>query len=177
MAETMLNEELGELDQVFRPAKRRKQYRRRNDEDDEHTPSVPETSTPQLSTDLYLEKSELPRDDLPEVQASSASLEDISRSELLRQRKLLQRRRGGIEFTNRDESGEKQMIFVERSGRPTEQDEIADEIEKVVNRFAPQTGQIADVNKHMYVILSSAFLAYLIQRLISKDGIHRFRTG
>ena len=157
MAEALITEELGGLDQAFRPAKRRKQYRRRNDEDEQHNPSVPEISTPQPLVASEPENFDVPQDSLLEGRASPALLEDVSLSELLRQRKLLQRRKGGIEFTNKGESDEKQMILVESNGRPTEQDEIASEIEKVVNRFAPQTGQVADVDKHMYDFLFLPF--------------------
>ena len=150
MAQAVVIKEVTDAEQVFRPTKRRKRYRRRNDDDDEHTPSGPELGLPQAS--------ELPQPgningyapDLLDHEGSPVVLGDGSLAELLRQRRLLQRRKGGVEFTNKGKPSAQQISSAGRSGRPTEQDEVAREIEKVVNRFAPQTGQIADVDKHMY---------------------------
>ena len=150
MAQALVTEDMADAEQVFRAAKRRKHYRRRNDGDEERVPSGPELGLPQPSEAPQLGSSNGDTPNLFDHQASLVVLEDISLAELLRQRRLLQRRKGGIEFTNRGEPGEQQMALVESRGKPTEQDELVHEIEKVVNRFAPQTGQVADVDKHMY---------------------------
>lgn len=69
-------------------------------------------------------------------------------AQILRQRKAAQRRRGGIEFTNADNS----RISAAAPGNGDaliEKDDTVQEIKTVVDRFAPQTGQVADVDKHM----------------------------
>ena len=177
MAQALITEEMSGTEQVFRPAKRRKQYRRRNDKDVEHVPLAPERDLPQSSEVPQPNDSLDNAPSLLDRQASPVIIEELSLTELLRQRRILQRRKGGIEFTNRGEPSEQQETLVESIDGPSEQDEIANEIEKVVNRFAPQTGQIADVDKHMYDGQVGFLLSCLIQRLISKDGIYRFRTG
>ena len=70
---------------------------------------------------------------------------------VLRQRKV-QRRRCGIEFTNFPVTTSRNDLHTLLSNNMSrEKDDVVADIEAVVNRFAPQTGQVADVDKHMYV--------------------------
>lgn len=69
-------------------------------------------------------------------------------AQILRQHKAAQRRRGGIEFTNSSNT-RLASSAAEPSDALIEKDDTIQEIKTVVDRFAPQTGQVADVNKHM----------------------------
>lgn len=143
-------------DLVSRPAKRRKFYRQRNDSDNNfaangvpplplggitaETPSTLEELVEQArnSTDTVHEDEDDPEPQLPVA-------------EILRRRRAARNRRGGIEFSN---VGHGTKLSSELA-QPTDvlalvdkDDTIAD-VKTVVNRFAPQTGQVADVDKHM----------------------------
>lgn len=69
-------------------------------------------------------------------------------AQILRQRKAAQRRRGGMEFTNASNTTIS-AAAPENSDALIEKDDTVQEIRTVVDRFAPQTGQVADVDKHM----------------------------
>lgn len=130
----------------FRPAKRRKVYRKR---DDEPTDEAPRESTtvpsPQAQTldDLILSAS------TPTTEASSSN----PIADLIRQRKSLQRKRHGIEFsTQRPTASSPQNIVVDEENAPRE--EKLRDWDSVSSRFAPQTGQAVSVDdKHMFVAL------------------------
>ena len=126
--------EVSSIEPLFRPLKRRKFYRKRANEDDIETTG--DGSTPTLPSSEPSQENE--------GDTSESAKLDIA--EILRLRKL-RYRRSGIEFTVARPPG---------SGSGTPQpsaDEDAEmtpeEVKKVVNRFAPQTGQVMDVNKHM----------------------------
>ena len=121
---------------VFRPNKKRKIYRRRaEDEDEEAAPPTTTTSPPAQSLD--------------ELIASSAKYAEeegtpLSMAEILRLRKS-RKPKAGVEFKAtgnlaRDDEGALVMP-AEVMGRT--------EAAGPVKRFAPQTGAVADVNKHM----------------------------
>ena len=77
--------------------------------------------------------------------------EDATRlpaAQILRKHKAAQRRRGGIEFSNSSHT-RINSAAPETSDALTEKDDTPQEIKTVVDRFAPQTGQVADVDKHM----------------------------
>ena len=74
--------------------------------------------------------------------------EETSRpmAEILRLRRNARGRRGGIEFVDGDTQAARTADAIEAVvGREGTSGEIA----AIVNRFAPQTGQVADVNQHM----------------------------
>ena len=74
----------------------------------------------------------------------------LSIQDVLRQRKALPRRRAGIEFTtDTTETPNNSRSLREQLGRE-EHDAAASEIERLIARFAPQTGHVAEANdKHM----------------------------
>lgn len=84
-----------------------------------------------------------------ESQDQKSEEESLPVAEILRQRKAALRRTGGIEFTNSHASA---------SNRPqtsdaliVKEDDTPADIKSVIERFAPQTGQVSDVaDKHMY---------------------------
>ena len=140
-------------DKAFRPAKRRKFYRSRHNEDDGGTTLISPPQQPEPTVSLTLDEliinhggtaagSEVEEDDEP-----------LSVAELLRLRKAAQRKRGGVEFSNSNGSGQNLPKSSQTNDLPLENDDAIANLEKVVNRFAPQTGQVANVDKHMYVFM------------------------
>ena len=132
------------------PSKRRKFYRKRETLEEEIVDDniISANATPVTSEPLTIE----------ELISHHANQSDISRqheestlpttAEILRQRKAAQRKRLGIEFTNAD-NARASIIVPESSNALAEKNDITPVIKTVVDRFAPQTGQVADVDKHM----------------------------
>ena len=88
--------------------------------------------------------------DIPAPQEQSEEERQLSITDILRQRKAAQRRKGGIEFTNLNTSNtttpQPSDALIEKD------DDIPADIKSVIERFAPQTGQITETtDKHMYV--------------------------
>lgn len=145
-------------DTSARPFKRPKFHRRRPASgEDDTTP----TSQPSRNTDVEL----LTLDELVSQNANSAvpineDAEDVELpvAEILRRRKAALRRRGGIEFTNTTASAGLQLSPPPGSDAILENEDDLDKILTVVDRFAPQTGQVADVDKHMWAALSYFFV-------------------
>ncbi len=138
----------------FRPAKRRRFYRKRTDtEDDEASDNLlPQTApTPELQTveELISQNGN--------IRESDNQIEDeapLSVADLIRQRKAIQRRRGGIEFTNFTSS----VTANPDNALVVKEDDTPADVKSVIERFAPQTGQISDTtDKHMYVLPSRSF--------------------
>ena len=134
---------------LFRPAKRRKFYRKRNDSEDEDRPKAADSSVlppePMTVDELIAREG-----DIPAPQEQSEEDRRLSIADILRQRKAAQRRKGGIEFTNLNTSNtttpQPSDALIEK------EDEIPADIKSVIERFAPQTGQITETtDKHMYV--------------------------
>ena len=131
---------------MFRSAKRRKFYRKRTDDDDgssdEHTarPDQPAALRPGSH---------------PAQDASSATdnveSTKLSVAEIMRLRRQGRGRRGGIEFTPAADQTHQTAgpHSSQAPGTIISKDESPEELAAVANRFAPQTGQVADVNKHM----------------------------
>lgn len=150
---------------IFRPAKRRKFYRKRNDAEDNEAsdaPLPPPVASPELQT----------VDELISQNNGMCGVQDrmededepLSVAEILRQRKAVQRRRGGIEFSNLNASTstpEPSDALVER------ENDVPPDIDSVVSRFAPQTGQVSETvnDKHMYVLLVHLSPQCMMQRL------------
>lgn len=132
----------------FRPAKRRRFYRKRNDTNDDEpsdASALPAVAVPELQTvdELLSQNGHTAKPPTPSVE------DPLSVADLIRQRKAIQRRRGGIEFTNMN-SGSSTSDLPEPSGTLVEKDDSAD-IRSVIGRFAPQTGQVSETtDKHMY---------------------------
>ena len=140
---------------LFRSSKRRKVYRQRqaqNDEDDQVTQTLESQPLALRGTEEAPEQTSIQTSNLALEHQSPDGL-NLSFQEVLRQRKAAQRRRGGIEFTNHhDEIGETsnptQMLVTKTEDG---HDETTADIERLVSRFAPQTGHAAETaDKHMY---------------------------
>ena len=152
-------------DQIFRPAKRRKIYRKRRDEDDSESNTTKQLHQPESTAPLTLDELIITHGEAtlkPEVQQGNDTL---SATGLLRLRKAGQRKRGGVEFSNSNSIGQNISLSSQIKDLHPENDDAITSIEKVVNRFAPQTGLVADVDKHMYVSLPFLWLVVWIQRL------------
>ena len=143
--------------QSFRPAKRRRFYRKRTETDDEDASDAPPTLaavTPELQTvDELISHNGLGKNVFPHPDDETAP----SIADLVRQRKAIQRRRGGIEFTNLNPSlAASNGLSLEEALVVREDDTPAD-IKSVIERFAPQTGQITETtDKHMYALPSQS---------------------
>ena len=86
--------------------------------------------------------------------------EPLSVAEILRQRKAALRRKGGIEFSNT--SSYASTTAQTSDSLINNEDATPADIRSVIERFAPQTGQVSDVaDKHMYafpLLVSYSFL-------------------
>ncbi len=129
-----------------RPSKRRKFYRKRGEEDppvieDEHKPDAVATDNVDALTldELISHHGSLHGPDAADQRLSLSAAEIISR-------RKAQRRRLGIEFNNLS-SGLTSSAPPERSA-VVEHDDTP-QMKTINDRFAPQRGQVADVDKHM----------------------------
>jgi hypothetical protein len=137
----------------FRAAKRRKCYRKRADHpsDDEPSSSVAHdssTNTRSLTDPPVVQTLE---DMIASASTSSVPEARSTLSDLLRQRKLLQRKRHGIDYsTTRSKSGQVEAASTELVRHNEEEDEL---LEQINSRFAAQTGTgvVAVEDKHMFV--------------------------
>lgn len=136
----------------IRPFKRRKFYRKRGDGDE--TPTINDINSEtnknnDIARPLTIEGPIFHHGNYQHV--VEQGLEKDSRlpaAQILRQRKAAQRRRGGIEFTNTSNT-RISAAAPQDNDALIEKDDTTQEIKTVVDRFAPQTGQVADVDKHM----------------------------
>lgn len=136
---------------LSRPAKRRKFYRKRNDSDDEIPPKAADSFAPPpepMTVDELIAR----EGDIPAPSEEAEEDRQLSIADILRQRKAAQRRKGGIEFTNLNNS-------YATTPQPSDalvpkEDEIPADIKSIIERFAPQTGHITETttDKHMYVL-------------------------
>ncbi|KAL8634951.1 MAG: hypothetical protein Q9228_007510 [Teloschistes exilis] len=132
-------------DESFRPFKRRKFFRKRL----ESGSDAEEDSTTKGSVQID-STSEQPLPPSVDGREQTDVEAQVSVAELLRRRRAAQKRRAGIEFSNSTPVGDSSGTIVPVAG-----DEILDNEENlnkiltVVDRFAPQTGQVADVDKHI----------------------------
>lgn len=132
------------IDESFRPFKRRKFIRKRvgsssDAEEDANTKGRDDTERPVPPSVDGKEQTDVET--------------HLSVVELLRRRRAAQKRRAGIEFSNATpvgESSSSSLILPKAGDDILDNDESLDKILTVVDRFAPQTGQVADVDKHMY---------------------------
>ncbi|KAL8719393.1 MAG: hypothetical protein Q9225_003598 [Loekoesia sp. 1 TL-2023] len=152
MDNDMLHEERL-VDEVSRPFKRRKFYRKRvNYSDDEEAGSAEPSSSNKIPY--------IPTTKSPQVPSASQSDDDgmthdgvqLPVSEILRRRRLAQKRRAGIEFSNATPVPEGGNVEVRPGDEVLDNEDSFGKILTVVDRFAPQTGQVADVDKHMYAL-------------------------
>ena len=141
---------------LFRPAKRRRFYRKRIDTEDDKAsdgPSPQPTAISQLQTvdELISQNGNGQSLDAHEEEDNQPSIAD-----LIRQRKAIQRRRGGIEFTNLNPSLLSSDTATPIGAVVLREDETAADMKSVIERFTPQTGQVTETtDKHMYVLPST----------------------
>lgn len=135
------------------PFKKRKFHRKRTGSEDEMPDNArisdsqsPPPPTESLTLDeLISRNSEASLIQIQEQQSAPLSL-----AELLRQRKALQRRRGGIGFTNTSTNSSSALPTAQIKHLDPEEQNPPTAFVTVADRFAPQTGQVADVDQHMY---------------------------
>ncbi|KAH7364357.1 hepatocellular carcinoma-associated antigen 59-domain-containing protein [Rhexocercosporidium sp. MPI-PUGE-AT-0058] len=145
---------------LFRPSKKRKIYRQRAATDDEPAPlsslSPPTQAVPTSPLPTAQSLDEListASASSPQNDDTSTPSEAVSMAEILRLRKK-NKSRGGVEFkasghVARDEEGE--LIL-----RPEDEEGVdAPEVSGVPRKFAPQTGTVGDVNRHMMAYIDS----------------------
>lgn len=141
---------MADLNEGFRPAKRRKSYRRRHDDYEGDKQSGPELSPERLTTvPLSIDELVHSHGAASEDTEMPAEGEALPISEILRLRRATQRRRGGIEFTNAGNTSKEVAPVSQTNNALLENDDAVADVDTPVNRFAPQTGQVADVDKHM----------------------------
>lgn len=141
--------------ELFRPIKRRKFVRRKADpeadEDESTKDAIAPVAAPEPATiDELISQG---GDSIPSIPTIPQEVK-LSVQDLIRQRKVAQRRKAGIEFSNHHAASPapqnaQQLITKEEV---EEEEEVPEDIKSVVSRFAPQTGQVTDdTDKHMYV--------------------------
>jgi hypothetical protein len=143
---------------LFRPTKKRKIYRQRHD-DPEPQLSSPNPSTspappqpnPQSIDELIASSASLPTTADEDLESTQVSI-----SEILRLRQKNKNKRSGVEFRAsghiaRDQDGELVIRHAATAtggeGEPVPPDGGGGG--GVIRKFAPQTGTVGDVNKHM----------------------------
>ncbi|KAL8833843.1 MAG: hypothetical protein Q9170_004065 [Blastenia crenularia] len=145
------------LDSSPRPFKRRKFYRKRVERPDgdgasslapQPNPFVPHRDTTESPLAPLISRSE----DEEEGEDDAAQLSVI---EIFRQRRLAQRRRAGIEFTTSTSVPSSHAFQTRPIDEVLDNEDSFGKILNVVDRFAPQTGQVADVDKHMMAYIDS----------------------
>jgi hypothetical protein len=145
---------------LFRPSKKRKIYRQRPTtslDDDESLPEpnappspAPAQTNPQSVDELIASTSaKLPSGSAAEEEGLEGT--PVSIAEILRLRKK-SKKIGGVEFRAeghiaRDEDGALVIQHVPGEGEAQSTGEEHDST--VIRKFAPQTGTVGDVNKHM----------------------------
>lgn len=139
---------------LFRPSKRRKVYRQRAADDDGETttgsptrvtqPSPAAASNPQSLDELIASASSANIDGEEDVEAVPVSM-----AEILRLRKM-KKRTGGVEF-RADTQSHVPKVLEQALVEHTEASEEAGGLvgNGVPRKFAPQTGAVGDVNRHM----------------------------
>ena len=146
MQSNQLSQGENDSSELFRPSKRRKFYRKRTNVEDESS-SIPSSPPPPPS--MTVDELISHHAHLTDTQHLKTDEEPLSVAEILRQRKAALRRKGGIEFTN-SRSSTSTTPQTSDALVVKEDDTLAD-IRSVIERFAPQTGQVCDVaDKHMY---------------------------
>ncbi|KAL8685457.1 MAG: hypothetical protein Q9218_007748 [Villophora microphyllina] len=138
------------VDDSFRPFKRRKFLRKRVESPSDNGENrIPESIVLNDDTPDRLFPPRTDREEQTHVEAP------ITVTELLRRRKAVQKRRLGIEFSNAAPAGESSALVPRAGDEILDNEDSLEKILSVVDRFAPQTGQVADVDKHMMAYIDS----------------------
>ncbi|KAL8845572.1 MAG: hypothetical protein Q9176_000208 [Flavoplaca citrina] len=148
-------------DNLARPFKRRKFHRKRPDSPQSDHAPLAETlcssnSTPDLPS---IDNTPCEPPPPPSLEAlddeNGDNCSSLSVAEILRRRRTAQRKRAGIEFTNATAVPESGAAETVDGNGLLDKEASLDKILSVVDRFAPQTGQVADVDKHMMAYIDS----------------------
>jgi hypothetical protein len=147
---------------LFRPTKKRKIYRQRHDDTtppetqlSSPNPSIspaPAQPNPQSIDELIASSATLPTTADEEAESTQVSI-----SEILRLRQRNKNKRSGVEFRAsghiaRDQDGELVIRHATATATGGEGEPVPLEGGgggAVIRKFAPQTGTVGDVNKHM----------------------------
>ena len=135
------------------PFKKRKFYRKRTGYDGETSDNatVVESQSPPPPTELLTLDEMISRNsEASLLRIEEQQIAPLSVAELLRQRKALQRRRGGIGFANTGTTTSTTLPPAQTKHLESEEQNSLSKLVTVADRFAPQTGQVADVDQHMY---------------------------
>ena len=133
---------------LFRASRRRKVLRRRLNDDND----VPLVNSQNQSRPLTTSSSTAASSHPPLEIAAPVEPEEhiLPMAEILRRRKLAKARRAGIEFSNSSQNTRSNSTPPRPSDALVSMDDGRFALEAAVNRFAPQTGKVADVlDKHM----------------------------
>lgn len=136
--------------ELFRPSKRRKFYRKRDAIEDDDG-SIPAARAPLLPPEpMSVDELIAQNANIQHPHAEALEEPHFSVAEILRQRKAAQRRRGGgIEFTNLSTTSGP-LTPQPHDGLMEKEDDTPADIKSVIERFAPQTGQVTEeTDKHM----------------------------
>ncbi|KAL8705506.1 MAG: hypothetical protein Q9201_001381 [Fulgogasparrea decipioides] len=141
-------------DEVSRPFKRRRFYRKRADDDEIVTVGSPSDRSSVIRPSDGKE-SLIQTSHLSDGEEQTDGHYQLPVAEILRRRRAAQKRRAGIEFTNATPVVESNTISPRPGDEVLDNGDSLDKILTVVDRFAPQTGQVADVDKHMIAYIDS----------------------
>ncbi|KAK2628073.1 hypothetical protein QTJ16_002719 [Diplocarpon rosae] len=136
---------------LFRPSKKRKIYRQRLAQDEpDPSPTAPSISSPDADPVQSL-------DELISTASASIPSQDeevsVSMSEILRLRKK-NKARGGVEFKASGHVARNEEVDLVMK-TDEERSEGSDARVGVQRQFAPQTGTVGDVNRHMMAYIDS----------------------
>lgn len=146
---------------LSRPFKRRKFHRKRPDSPQSDHAALVETLCSSNSTPNLPSIDNTPCEPPPPPPHSLEMLDDdngdhrpsLSVADILRRRRTAQRKRAGIEFTNATVIPDSGVAEAVDGNGLLDKEASLDKILNVVDRFTPQTGQVADVDKHMYATI------------------------
>lgn len=138
------------------PFKKRRFHRKRTGYAVEEMPDKARTtespSSPPPTELLNLDETMSRNSNIAGTQSQEQRDAPLSVAELLRQRKALQRRKGGIGFSNASTTTDIALPAPQDESPIHEEGPIQTKFTTVTDRFAPQTGQVAEVDQHMYGI-------------------------
>ncbi|KAL8731728.1 MAG: hypothetical protein Q9181_004196 [Wetmoreana brouardii] len=137
------------IDEVSRPFKRRRFYRKRADDDEIVTVESPSNRS-NVVVPRDGKASLIQTSHISDGEEQTDGHYQLPVAEILRRRRAAQKRRAGIEFTNATPVARSNAITPRPGDEVLDNGDSLDKILTVVDRFAPQTGQVADVDKHMY---------------------------
>lgn len=136
---------------LFRPSKKRKIYRQRAQDDEDSTPATTTQASPIPQSEQSLEEL-ITSNGNATLESDEVEGTSVPISEILRLRKR-NKRIGGVEFKvegSRARDGDSDGTMILRTDGEQGDEEGGQEVEVGgPRRFAPQTGTVGDVNRHM----------------------------